>query len=268
MKRDSFVLYTDIGAVLRKMTNEQKGILFQAIVDYEETGEEPKIEDPIVSIAFIPIRQSLDKNNEKYERAIEQRREAGKRSAELRKRKANEINERSISLNDRSEPLNENQRNQHVYVHDHVNVHVHDHENEHVNGIDNNTPHVPPIEEKPKRETQEKIFERIIEEKNLGIEVETVLREWLKYKSERRETYKETGMKNMITQVQNAVHRFGEVAVMDRIRQAMANTWKGMNLDKMVEQKTTERRMDNVSSMLDRWEVASEEYERRRNDTD
>lgn len=112
------------------------------------------------------------------------------------------------------------------------------------------TPHNPP---KGKRETQRQILDRLVEDQNLGLEMEKVLREWLDYKQERRETYKEIGMRNMISQVQNAVYRFGEVAVMERIKQAMANTWKGMNLDKMDGRASP---IDDTQAFFEKWRNA------------
>lgn len=78
MKKGSFVLYTKINEVVRELSDEQKGRLFQAILDYEETGEVPEL-DHFTKLAFIPIRQDLDINNEKWEKEKKARSEAGKR---------------------------------------------------------------------------------------------------------------------------------------------------------------------------------------------
>lgn len=83
MERNSFVLFTEIVEVIKELTNEQKGILFQTILDYQ-LGIVPKIDDPIVKIAFIPIKQNLDRNNEKWERTRAARSEAGKKGMRSR----------------------------------------------------------------------------------------------------------------------------------------------------------------------------------------
>lgn len=85
--KDSFVLYTKIKDVLDALSNEQKGMLFQAILDHE-SGEEVEISDPVVKIAFIPIQQDLDANAKKWEETRKARSEAGKKSAEQRQSKA------------------------------------------------------------------------------------------------------------------------------------------------------------------------------------
>lgn len=51
--------------------------------------------------------------------------------------------------------------------------------------------------------------------------------EWLKYKTERREKYKDTGQKALFTHIQNQVSQYGEDAVISAIDTAMANNWKG-----------------------------------------
>jgi hypothetical protein len=83
MERNSFVLFTEIVEVIKELTNEQKGILFQTILDYQ-LGIEPEIDDPIIKIAFIPIKQNLDRNNEKWERTRAARSEAGKKGMRSR----------------------------------------------------------------------------------------------------------------------------------------------------------------------------------------
>lgn len=59
------------------------------------------------------------------------------------------------------------------------------------------------------------------------------LDEWLRYKAERNEDYQPTGLHNLLKTVARAVERLGEPAVLDRITDAMAAGWRGMNLDKM-----------------------------------
>ena len=76
--RDSFVLYTRITETVEKLTAEQKGLLFQAILDYEN-GKEPVLDDLAVELVFTPIKQDLDLNNEKWERTRKARSEAGKK---------------------------------------------------------------------------------------------------------------------------------------------------------------------------------------------
>ena len=56
---------------------------------------------------------------------------------------------------------------------------------------------------------------------------------WLKYKKERRENYKPTGLQALISEIQNNVNRYGEQAVIDLIRKCMAANWRGIIFDKL-----------------------------------
>lgn len=86
--KNSFVLFYDIYDVVTALKAEQKGLLFQAILDYQITGKHEPTGDLVVDVAFIPIKQSLDRNNEKWEREKLARSEAGKKGMESRYNKA------------------------------------------------------------------------------------------------------------------------------------------------------------------------------------
>jgi hypothetical protein len=74
--KKSFVLYSDLLARTEKLSLEQKGLLFQAILEYQN-GVEPVIDDIKVEAFFDFIRPDLEKNNEKYEKICERNRQNG-----------------------------------------------------------------------------------------------------------------------------------------------------------------------------------------------
>lgn len=63
--------------------------------------------------------------------------------------------------------------------------------------------------------------------------MEKTVNEWLDYKAERRESYKPTGLKSLLTEIENNVKKHGEGEVCALIRQCMANGWKGIIFDKL-----------------------------------
>jgi len=124
MSRDSFVLYTAIAEIVERLSDIQKGQLFQAILDFER-DKEINISDHIVEIAFIPIKQSLIANNEKWERTIKARSEAGKRSAEIRKQKTTNL----TNVDFVQTKVNKNEQTPtKSTVYEYVNVNVNDNE--------------------------------------------------------------------------------------------------------------------------------------------
>ena len=74
--KDSFILYTEQKAVIDKLTDEQAGKLIKAIYEYVATDNMPEL-DCLLDLVVTPIRQSLDKNKEKYEEVSKKRAEAG-----------------------------------------------------------------------------------------------------------------------------------------------------------------------------------------------
>jgi hypothetical protein len=81
---------------------------------------------------------------------------------------------------------------------------------------------------KPKSEPKDPVTERGFSEA-----VEAKVREWLKYKSEKRDSYKPTGLKNLLTEIENNVKKHGEAAVVELIGLCMASNWKGIIWDRI-----------------------------------
>ena len=59
------------------------------------------------------------------------------------------------------------------------------------------------------------------------------LTEWLKYKAERRESYKPMGLKSFLSEVENKLKQHSEADVIALINECMANNWKGIIWDKI-----------------------------------
>ena len=94
MSRKSFVLYTEWENTFNRLSNELAGELIKVIFDYVRPGEIPQIDNAVVDGVFSAFQPSIDRNISKYDAAIEQRKEAGKRSAEKRKRDATTVESR------------------------------------------------------------------------------------------------------------------------------------------------------------------------------
>lgn len=84
-----------------------------------------------------------------------------------------------------------------------------------------------------KRETTQSIFERLLPEYTISEVMADKLREWFKYKTERKDGYKEQGMKSLLKQVANKVSVYGDTAVCNLIDECMSNGWKGIIWDKL-----------------------------------
>lgn len=94
--KKSFVLYTDSQGLVNQLPDDVAGRLLKHIYSYVN-GEKPISDELLLNVAFEPIKMQLKRDLVKWESQIEQRRQAGLRSAEVRKRNATTVNERSIS---------------------------------------------------------------------------------------------------------------------------------------------------------------------------
>lgn len=59
------------------------------------------------------------------------------------------------------------------------------------------------------------------------------IEEWLQYKKERKETYQPTGLKSLLTQIENNISAHGEQRVINLITECMGQGYKGIIWDKL-----------------------------------
>ena len=76
-EKKSFVLYHDIRTPLELLTDEQRGKLFIALLNYSEYGELPDFDGALL-MAFAFIRTSLDRDAESWAEKRAKRAEAGR----------------------------------------------------------------------------------------------------------------------------------------------------------------------------------------------
>lgn len=89
------------------------------------------------------------------------------------------------------------------------------------------------------------------------------IEEWIKYKQERKEYYKETGFKSLLTQIENNVKKYGEDEVIDLITECMANNYKGIIFEKL--KKSQKKVIEKKPSWFDeniKSNLATEEEQR------
>lgn len=64
-------------------------------------------------------------------------------------------------------------------------------------------------------------------------ELRTKLEEWMRYKQERREAYKPTGLRNLVSEVKNKRSVYSDAQICALISECMANGWRGIIWDKL-----------------------------------
>ena len=86
-----FIVYGDIQDVLTELDDQQTAQLFRGMVDYFVSGKDPKFTG-VLKFVFIPIKQQMDRNADKYEKKCEKMREnANKRLNNAISSKSNQL---------------------------------------------------------------------------------------------------------------------------------------------------------------------------------
>jgi len=99
-KKKSFIAYSDWRDTFNELTDEDAGKLVKHIFAYVN-DEKPTTDSVIIRAVFAQMKNAIDRDREKWEKQIEQRSKAGKKSAKVRATKRNE----------RSTVVNETERN-------------------------------------------------------------------------------------------------------------------------------------------------------------
>ena len=75
--KKAFVLYADQYEPIRTLSDAQSGILFKMLFEYNNTGTTPDAEktDPMVFMAFMFLKNTLDRDNDKYLKKCEKNKE-------------------------------------------------------------------------------------------------------------------------------------------------------------------------------------------------
>lgn len=117
--KKSFLVYTEWGEAIEKLSREDRGDLFLALIIYADTGK--KIELSLAAdIAFSLFKNALDRDAEKWENTRKKRAEAGKKGG--RPSKADDTPEKQTKANGLSEKQTKAKKA--VNVNDNVNVNV------------------------------------------------------------------------------------------------------------------------------------------------
>jgi hypothetical protein len=76
-------------------------------------------------------------------------------------------------------------------------------------------------------------FSEILSSAGFGDTLNDAVADWLSYKQEKRQPYKETGFKSLVSEIRNNASVYGEDAVAALIRKCMASNWQGIIFDRL-----------------------------------
>lgn len=112
---------------------------------------------------------------------------------------------------------------------------------------------------KEKRENAALTLASMVEAECFSLDLKSTIKDWISYKKEKNQLYKETGFKSLLTQIKKHVDEYGEDKVIDVISLSMSNNWQGIIWDKIDRRgcskpmQTSYDRMLNRVSEVDNW---------------
>ena len=100
------------------------------------------------------------------------------------------------------------------------------------------TPPAPPEEKGKKGRKKSEIVQPVADYSGTDFSdsMIAVVEKWLKYKAERRDAYKPTGLQSLISKIQNETRIHGEQAVIKVITDSMASNYQGIVWDRLNQQ--------------------------------
>lgn len=199
MAIEYFPCYHSYLARLAKLSDQEVGRLFRALLHYSATGEYPELTGR-ESVAFDFIQFDIDQAHENFNE---------------RSRKNAENVQKRWNTNDTTE-------------YDRIQSNTNDTKAKakakaKANNI---TPPTPPCAQ---------LLDSLLPEYAFDDGLSQKIRNWVKYKQERKEGYKAQGLKSLLIQIQKSALKYGDTAVIDLIDLSMSNGWKGIIWDKLTE---------------------------------
>lgn len=77
------------------------------------------------------------------------------------------------------------------------------------------------------------IFDRLICDFSISEPLKEKISEWLTYKAEKKQPYKETGLKSLLRKIESKEQEFGSVAIIDLIDECMSRNYQGIIWDRL-----------------------------------
>lgn len=97
----------------------------------------------------------------------------------------------------------------------------------------------------------ENVNEYIIKN-NYSNDLKDTIINWLNYKVERKENYKEQGFKSLLTQIKNNIEKYNEKNVIQIISECMASNYKGIIFEKLEKKPKKQIKQEEVPEWFDK----------------
>lgn len=211
--RDGFVFYRSFWDCISKLDAESQAGVLRALCEYALDEKEPQA-DGIAGAIFCLMKPQIDANNRRYENG----RKGGRPKAEtdVEETKAKPNNNQTITKGEPKKTTPEPKEKEKEKEKDKEKV---------KDKVKENI--------KPLRTGAQVTASQLVIDHGFSAPVQTAVLDWLKYKTEKRQAYKETGLKSLLTVIQRQIDENGEAAVIRCIEDSMAAGWQGIVWDRI-----------------------------------
>ena len=245
MKKDSgekntFLLYKDWKPLIDACTAEQAGDVLKGIYAYVCEGEAPEFDNPLLSGFFEMIRQAIDSNDkvwaekrEKARKAIQARWE--KKQAEVaedQQEKPERDGEAAETIPDKPDHTGESTEKA---GQEHGQSADKERTEPDKTGLERTKPDKPKEKQAPlpPKVSARTIFNACLMAYPISNDLQAAMETWLKYKTERRESYKEQGLRALMKKASQSEQEYGTSAVIDLIEASMSSGYQGITWDRL-----------------------------------
>ena len=227
--KNTFLLYKDWKPLIDACTSEQAGEILKGIYAYVCEGDAPEFDNPLLSGFFEMIRQAIDSNDS----AWAEKREKAKRAIQARwEKKQAEAAEDQQEKPEQAEPDQET---------DHTGETTEKAAEKPAEDPEPQPSPEPEKSQKPKQKpaalpakvSARTVFNACLMAYPISTELQAAMESWLKYKTERRESYKEQGLRGVMKKASQSEKEYGTSAVIDIIEASMANNYQGITWDRL-----------------------------------
>ena len=209
--KQGYLLYRSWTPVICSLSDADAGKLFKAIARYQDgnTGDIcNELGQSYLFGIFEMMRITFDLNRAEYDAKCAMRREVGRAGGKASAQKRAQEKKRNEG--------NQSEQNQPIAC-----------------KIEQNKPNQADIGLEKDIVLEKDIESYPLEHASLSDPVRKALRDWIEYKSERREGYKEKSLQALVTRVKKAEDTHGAAAVVDLIEESMANRYQGITWDRL-----------------------------------
>lgn len=232
--KKTFLMYKSWNPMLENLPYEKLGELMYYILLYQDGEADAEPTDPMVAAMFAMIKNTMVQDAEKYAETCAKRSESGKQGGRPKKHEEkpevedNQSETKGLEENrEKANALSEKQSETKKADNESDN----DNENDTDKDIDTDNGSSTKKKRKEKKKEPPVDYEGMVERSSLPMTVADKVLEWVQYKLERKEPYKEMGFKAFITQTEGYTREYGADNVANVINKSMASGYKGVVWD-------------------------------------